>query len=95
MRLSLRSACRASRTSYSVVDRFEDVLCWTAAVLGEPYLGYGERVLQVLHRFLKRVPAFYGDRYGQRTTALGDDDRVLAQLGKLVTDPVSKFGLGN
>gem|GEM_PF-4148153 len=95
MRLSLRSARRASRTSYIVIDRFEDVLCWTATVPGEPCLGHGERVLEVLHRLLKRVPAFDGDRYGQRTTALGDDDRVLAQLGKLVTDPVSKFGLGN
>jgi hypothetical protein len=61
-----------------VIDRFEDVLRWTAAVPREPCLGHGERVLQVLHAFLKCVPAFYGDRYGQRTAALGDDERVLA-----------------
>lgn len=98
MARSPRSARLASRTSYIGLlgfDRGEHVLGRSHCIWVSPMIDDGDGVVQVLERLLQRIPPVDRHQHSRGSAAVGDDERVVTEVGELVTDAIAKVGLGD
>src|SRR5437762_1232976 len=96
MRRRFRSARLAMRTAYTSVfrlDRGEHGLGGPPPSPREALFQHGHRVLEILQGLLEAVPPIHGDSDRDRTAALGDQERVVAETRELVLDAVPESRL--